>query len=73
MEEEYPKPTSRRCQSCNSFQVVERRETKGNISVILKIHCNACRQDLVFWTGSPSEERLFKRRRNRVRRIMSRS
>lgn len=62
-QEEYPSPVARQCPSCNSYQITERREVVGKISVILKLHCNACRRDLIFWTGSPAQERAFKKRR----------
>lgn len=64
--EDEPKPTSKRCPNCRSFNVVERREERGNIAVVLKQHCNACRYDVIFWTGTPAEEKKFKRRRRRL-------
>jgi hypothetical protein len=68
MEEEYPRPTSRRCPSCGSYNVVERREEASTVLIVLKLHCNACRRDVIFWTGSKVEERRFKKRRNALRR-----
>lgn len=68
-QEEYPSPVAKQCPSCNSYQVTERREQKGN-AVILKLHCNACRRDLLFWTGSRAEERLFKKRRRNLLKIL---
>lgn len=64
-----PQPKNRWCQWCLSKQVVERREIKNSM-VILKLHCNACRRDLIFWTGSRVEERAFKRRRNNVQKMI---
>lgn len=65
-----PKPANRWCQWCLSKQVVEHREIKNSM-VILKLHCKACRRDLIFWTGSRVEERAFKRSRTRVQRMIA--
>lgn len=64
-----PKPKNRWCQRCLSKQVVEHREIKNGM-VILKLHCHACRHDLIFWTGSRVEERAFKRSRTRAQKII---
>lgn len=70
MEEEYPRPTSRRCTNCGSYNVAERRSQEG-IMIRLGVYCHACRTLLIFWTGSTVEEKRFKKRRNALRRRLN--
>lgn len=52
------------CVYCRSHQVVEHRnEVVGVVSLMM--HCNMCRRDLVYWTGTVVEEKRFKKSRRR--------
>jgi hypothetical protein len=54
--------------SCGSYQITEQREQVNSASVVLRLHCKACRQDLIFWTGTLAEERRFKKHRRKLSR-----
>lgn len=65
-----PAPTSRRCSDCMSYRVAERRVERDGV-VQLVLHCNSCRRDVVFFSGTKSEAIAFKRRRRKVKRMLS--
>lgn len=68
-----PKPASRRCPNCLSYQVVEKEGDQSTAThVVLKLHCNMCRQDTIFWTGTRAELKKYRRDKRRLTNRLAR-
>lgn len=68
-----PEPGSRRCPNCLSYKVVEKEDSGSNPTfIILKLHCNMCRTDVIFWSGTRAELKKFKRNRKRFKARLKR-
>ena len=59
----------RYCTYCNSKQIGEHQRDLGGIVEIYH-RCNACRRELVIWSGTAPKARLFKKRRRIARKQM---
>lgn len=64
-------PAERRCPLCNSPRVKQVREEQSISFIVLKLKCNACHNELIFWTGSRAEERARKRAAKTIRNNLS--
>lgn len=49
----------------------EVREAQSISFIVLKLKCNACHSELIFWTGSRVEERARNRAKKTIRRNLS--
>lgn len=68
-----PAPASRRCPNCLSYQVVEKEGDASSATfVVLKLHCNMCRHDTTFWTGTRAELKRYRRQKRRLANRLSR-
>lgn len=68
-----PSPTTRRCANCGSYQVVEKEgDGSSNTFVVLKLHCNMCREDVIFWTGTRTELTIYRRKKRILNRALRR-
>jgi hypothetical protein len=47
------------------------REEQSISFIVLKLKCNACHNELIFWTGSRAEERARKRAAKTIRNNLS--
>jgi hypothetical protein len=52
-------------------RVKQVREEQSISFIVLKLKCNACHNELIFWTGSRAEERARKRAAKTIRNNLS--
>lgn len=65
-----PSP-DRQCSNCNSFRVVSKEKwNETRTFVTLYLHCNSCRRDVLYWSGTRAQLHVFRKKQNFVKRKM---